>query len=237
MPYSTSTENFAGRVDFAARVISSGRATTRNFDNCFENDDAECVIAALLKRASKNSRLAANFSRYLVPADMDRIGPLMALNARQLAEKAREMREESRAAFEAFMREQREREAQREQPKPRRVIQTASGAVSLGQYAKAWRMVKAAPAGTEFKSSLCGLASATREEILRQFTEGLHDRINLRGRIKAGGRKDSADYQTRLRRDQRAIRDRVTRRVRVYQLETAEARARFSHLLSSYGDD
>lgn len=115
------------------------------------------------------------------------------------------------------------------------VIRTASGVVSLGAYVKAWRAAKASAPGTEFKSSLCGFWPETRETILRQFAEGLHGRIN-RHLPEIPGRKASGDYQMRLRRDCRAVRDRVTRRVRVYQFETKEVRARFSHLLASRDD-
>lgn len=60
----------------------------------------------------------------------------------------------------------------------KRVIHTASGTVTIGQYVQAWRTVKAAPEGQEFKSSLNGWWPATREEILREFSEGVQDRIN-----------------------------------------------------------
>jgi len=58
-------ENFAGRVNYAAAVISNGRRTSRAFDNCFENLDGDAVIAALVRRSEKNPRLAANLWRYL----------------------------------------------------------------------------------------------------------------------------------------------------------------------------
>lgn len=58
-------DNFAGRVNYAAKVISSGRPTSRAFDNCFENYDGDEVAAALVRRAEKNPRLAANLFRYI----------------------------------------------------------------------------------------------------------------------------------------------------------------------------
>ena len=60
-------------------------------------------------------------------------------------------------------------------------IKTASGTVTLGSYVAAWKAVKASPPGTEFKSSLCGWWPAKREEILAQFSAGVHDRINQHG--------------------------------------------------------
>ena len=58
-------ENFAGRVNYAASVISRGKGTGRAFDNCFENDDGDAVAAALMRRAEKNERLRANLFRYI----------------------------------------------------------------------------------------------------------------------------------------------------------------------------
>lgn len=60
-------DNFAGRVAYAAATIIAGREATRSFDNCFENYDGAYVSAALIRRAAKNPRLAANLPRYLEP--------------------------------------------------------------------------------------------------------------------------------------------------------------------------
>ena len=63
---------FDGRLSFAANVISSGRATTRNFDACFENFDGDAVALALYIRAAKrpNTMLAQNLSRYITGAEL-----------------------------------------------------------------------------------------------------------------------------------------------------------------------
>lgn len=74
------------------------------------------------------------------------------------------------------------------------------------------------------------------EEFRREFLKALDRRINLKGEVEPKGRKTDYDYEWRLRRDARAIFDRNTKRIRIYQFETEEARKRFSHLLSSYGD-
>ncbi len=58
-------DNFIGRVNYAAAVISAGRHTTRAFDNCFENDDGDAVAAAIMRRAEKNEKLRENLPRYL----------------------------------------------------------------------------------------------------------------------------------------------------------------------------
>lgn len=60
-----SPENFAGRVAYAAATISAGNRSTRSFDNCFENYDGDEVAVAVYRRALKNPKLMANFSRYL----------------------------------------------------------------------------------------------------------------------------------------------------------------------------
>lgn len=71
-------ENFAGRVSYAARVISLGRETSRAFDNCFENDDGDAVIAILARRAQKNPNIAANLYRYLVRESVEEISRKLA---------------------------------------------------------------------------------------------------------------------------------------------------------------
>lgn len=63
-------------------------------------------------------------------------------------------------------------------PKPVRVIGTANGDVTLGTYVEGWRKVLSAPAGAMFKQSLTGWWPASREEVLGQFSYGVHDRIN-----------------------------------------------------------
>ena len=61
------TKTFEDRVNFAANVIQSGRQTTRNFDNCFEESDGDAVCLALLRRIDKrpDTKLAQNIWRYL----------------------------------------------------------------------------------------------------------------------------------------------------------------------------
>lgn len=58
-------DNFRGRVAYAAKVIASGRAPTRAFENCFENYDGDEVSVAILRRAAHNPRIAANLDRYI----------------------------------------------------------------------------------------------------------------------------------------------------------------------------
>lgn len=60
-------DDFAGRVAFAARVISSGDRTSRRFDGCFEMNDGDAVAVALFRRtrARPDTALARNIWRYL----------------------------------------------------------------------------------------------------------------------------------------------------------------------------
>lgn len=94
-------DNFAGRVNYAAKVIVSGRPSTRAFDNCFENYDGDVVSAALVRRAERNKRLAENLPRYLnTELALKAFERFKGLN---LTEEARKAREEAKAKFNKFM--------------------------------------------------------------------------------------------------------------------------------------
>jgi hypothetical protein len=82
-----------------------------------------------------------------------------------------------------------------------RVIVLGNGRhVTLGQYVRAWRTAKAAAPGTRFSHGCCGWWSVTREEALRDFEHGLHDRINLHDpRSLVGWRKLASDWQRETR--------------------------------------
>lgn len=88
-------ENFAGRVDYAASVISKGRSTSRTFDNCFENYDGDAVAAALVRRSQKNEKLKANLFRYINQQTATEAYERLA--GRNLTEAARELREAATA--------------------------------------------------------------------------------------------------------------------------------------------
>lgn len=68
MPTVYTSENFAGRVNYAALVISKQRKTTRSFDTCFEMFDGDAVAAAIWRRSLKNPTLAQNLPQYLTPS-------------------------------------------------------------------------------------------------------------------------------------------------------------------------
>ena len=96
-------ENFAGRVNYAAKVISEGRNSTRTFDSCFENDDGDEVAVALVRRAEKNPKLAANLYRYLHKETI--LEAAERLKGTDLKEEARASRARARVAFEKMMQE------------------------------------------------------------------------------------------------------------------------------------
>ena len=88
--------------------------------------------------------------------------------------------------------------------------------------------------GKRVRVDHCGDA-LTREEWHAEFLKVLNKRINLKAGDRPSWRKLDPDYQTRLYRDSRRLRD-MARRVRVYQFETTEARSRYADRLSQYDD-
>lgn len=61
---------FGKRVDYAASVISTRRETSRAFDSCFENYDGDAVVYALIQRAKKNDKIAANLPHYIAASSL-----------------------------------------------------------------------------------------------------------------------------------------------------------------------
>lgn len=108
--------------------------------------------------------------------------------------------------------------------------------VTLAGYISAWNAVKAAPAGATFSESLRSGkwtgGSHSREEILGQFSEGLHDRINRHLPWFGRGRKWDHDWQMETRR----AADQVNQpRLRIHWLPEW-LRARFSHRICRRDD-
>lgn len=100
-------ENFAGRVAYAAKVIACGRSPGRAFDNCFENHDGAALATAILRRARKNVRIAANLHRYLNLASAEAAARRLAdIPTRRLCVVARETRARRAAEFRAWLDEQ-----------------------------------------------------------------------------------------------------------------------------------
>jgi hypothetical protein len=57
-------DNFKGRVDYVAAVMSRRGNTSRRFDGCFEMYDGSAVLAAIVKRSWKNERLREVLRKY-----------------------------------------------------------------------------------------------------------------------------------------------------------------------------
>lgn len=56
---------FSDRVNYAAKIISSGMNAWRTFDTCFEMGDGPFVATAIYRRGLKNEKISANIWRYL----------------------------------------------------------------------------------------------------------------------------------------------------------------------------
>lgn len=64
----------APRINYAARCIMSGHTGGRSFDTCFEMGDGDEVVAALVKRARRNPRLAAKLKGVISESSLRKFG-------------------------------------------------------------------------------------------------------------------------------------------------------------------
>jgi hypothetical protein len=114
----------------------------------------------------------------------------------------------------------------------RRVIRTASGTVTLGQYVAAWKRVVANPNAT-FKSSLtCVFGSFTAAELRREFLFGVNDRINRHVPGYGIGRKWNNQWFLQM---YRAAAELNRPRLRIYWLP-ADLKTRFAHRICTRED-
>lgn len=104
-------ENFGGRVAYAAKIIAYGRSPSRAFDNCFENNDGDEVAAAIVRRARKNPKIAANLDNYLNRQSAEKAAERLAdIPTRQLPVVARETRARKEVEFRERLAERNARE-------------------------------------------------------------------------------------------------------------------------------
>lgn len=107
-------------------------------------------------------------------------------------------------------------------------------AVGLGNYVKAWKTALSAPADARFKgkpSDPTGwMGGYDRAEVLREFRDGLHDRINRHIPDYGKGRKWDRDWFWMM---WRAARDLNTPRLAIHWLPP-ELRERFEHRMATY---
>ena len=116
----------------------------------------------------------------------------------------------------------------------KRVIVLGNGKrIGLGAYVNGWKACKAAPEGTRYKHGLTGWGPETREEILKGFDYGLHDRINRHIPGYGTGRKWDADWYWTMVRTAREVN---TPRLLVYWVP-AELRGRLAHRIANREDN
>lgn len=77
--------------------------------------------------------------------------------------------------------------------------------VTLAAYVRGIRLCKASPPKTTFKQGLCGWWPEPRETILREFMEGVHDRINQHVAGYGQGRKWVYEWQIETYRASRQL--------------------------------
>ena len=77
-----------------------------------------------------------------------------------------------------------------------RTVRLGDGVVvSLADYTRTRRSVRASSPGQQSSRGLCGWWPVNREEILAEYQEGVHDRINRHIPGFGQGRKWSSDWQ------------------------------------------
>jgi hypothetical protein len=112
MPSVYRTDNFAGRVNYAATVISRKGGHTRHFDTCFEMDDTTEVAVAVYRRSLKNPKLAANIWSYIARETVMRdVEELKDIKTRDLPARAAQSRARAKAASEKILEEHRRKQA------------------------------------------------------------------------------------------------------------------------------
>jgi hypothetical protein len=107
MPSVYQDDNFAGRVAYAADCISRQRCIgSRSFDTCFEMNDGDAVVTALVRRAQKNPKLAAALPLALnVESITARAATHAAVQTREFPKLAAKLRKEAGERHDRWMAE------------------------------------------------------------------------------------------------------------------------------------
>lgn len=112
MPSVYDNDNFAGRVNYAATVISRRGGHTRHFDTCFEMYDGMEVAVAVYRRSLRNPKLAANIWTYLGKDMVMRdVEELKHVRTRDLPALAAQSRARAKAATEKMLEDHRRKQA------------------------------------------------------------------------------------------------------------------------------
>ena len=101
--------NFKGRVNLAASYIAAGRSSTRSFDTCFEMNDGDMVVAALVRRAFADpaGKLALNLFKILVEDKAkETAARLSHVATRDLPTVAADARREAKKQFDEWLAQQ-----------------------------------------------------------------------------------------------------------------------------------
>lgn len=102
-----------------------------------------------------------------------------------------------------------------------------------GWYAHVMRVARTADQDAVARDPMCQFGTTRPvREIRHAIRRALDRRINAR----AGDHEANQPIPIELWRDVRRVEDMLFRRIRVYQLETAEMQARYGHLLASRND-
>jgi hypothetical protein len=103
----------------------------------------------------------------------------------------------------------------------------------VSSYVAAWKQViQLAITSPDSLVKLDWCTVIPAQEARRTFLTALDKRINHRAGLDVSkGKKDCEEYSIQEYRDQQAIRDKLTKRIRVYRFETIEVQKRFAHLL------
>jgi hypothetical protein len=104
---------------------------------------------------------------------------------------------------------------------------------SVSSYVKAWKQViNLAITSPDSLVKLDWCTTVTAQEARRTFLTALDRRINHRAGLDVTrGKKDCEEYSIQEYRDQQAIRDKLSKRIRIYRFETKEAQKRFAYLV------
>jgi hypothetical protein len=109
----------------------------------------------------------------------------------------------------------------------------------VSSYVATWKQViELAKTSPDSPVKLDWCATVTAQDARRTFLAALNKRINHRaGLAVARGKKDCEEYSIREYRDQQAIQDKLTKRIRIYRFETKEVQKRFSYLLDDRNEN
>jgi hypothetical protein len=109
----------------------------------------------------------------------------------------------------------------------------------VSSYVAAWKQViELAKTSPDSLVKLDWCSVITAQEARRTFLAALDKRINHRAGLDvAKGKKDCDEYSIQEYRDQQALRDKFTKRIRIYRFETKEVAKRFNYLVDDRNEN